>query len=414
MDAYRNINHSYYGKLSKTSPGLFRAVFDYFVYYSPVVIIRARASVFRLQSAFRNLLAFPARLRDFLTFRRACKIVTGMAAVSVFVLVPAGEALFYSSGNDPDVKVAYTSSIDVTNQAQLVQPGAEAPGAEAAASSGENILFMQARAVCFDANPSEPAVPQTDMAPSDADSYGALLSDISLSGAVISVVPASVADLEEIIPVPGASFEILDSALQEAEAVLGAVLGYSAHVDAGGVQSEPVEGEITAEPESSQTGAEQDLLAGSEPSQADAEKSQPEQPEQPEQSAQSAASYIWPAQGELTSRFGYRTGSVGSSNHKGIDIGGSHGQPIFAADDGEVIVSGWSNSYGYVVQIRHANGHITLYCHCSSLIAGVGDTVLQGQEIARMGATGLASGTHLHFEIIIDGVNVDPLLYLPS
>lgn len=124
-------------------------------------------------------------------------------------------------------------------------------------------------------------------------------------------------------------------------------------------------------------------------------------------------SYIWPTQGEVTSRFGRRSASVGSTNHKGADIGGSNGQPIYAAGAGEVIVSGWSDSYGYIVQIEHENGHITLYCHCSKLLADVGDTVYQGQEIARMGATGIASGAHLHFEIIIDGVNVDPLLYLP-
>ena len=128
----------------------------------------------------------------------------------------------------------------------------------------------------------------------------------------------------------------------------------------------------------------------------------------------SGCEYRWPAQGEITSTFGYRRASVGSTNHKGLDIGGSYGQSIFAADEGEVIVSEWSNSYGYVVRIMHTNGHITLYCHCSSLLVRAGDTVAQGQEIARMGATGMASGTHLHFELIIDGVNVDPLLYLPE
>ena len=124
--------------------------------------------------------------------------------------------------------------------------------------------------------------------------------------------------------------------------------------------------------------------------------------------------YILPASGVLTSRFGYRKTSIGSSNHKGIDISGFYGEPIHAAGGGEVIVSGWSDSFGYVIHIQHDNGDVTLYSHCSKLLVGVGERVDQGQEIARMGQTGIASGVHLHFELIVNGVNVDPLLYLPN
>ena len=125
-------------------------------------------------------------------------------------------------------------------------------------------------------------------------------------------------------------------------------------------------------------------------------------------------SYIWPAIGNMTSPFGYRNATVGSRNHKGIDICGKLRDPIFAADGGEVTVSRWSSSYGYVTQITHENGHVTMYCHCSKLLVSEGDTVSQGQEIALMGGTGLATAIHLHFELLIDGVNVDPLLYLPE
>ena len=128
----------------------------------------------------------------------------------------------------------------------------------------------------------------------------------------------------------------------------------------------------------------------------------------------STGSYIWPTYGTLSSRFGYRDTTIGSNNHQGIDISGPAGRPIRAADGGEVIRSGWSRSFGNVVQIRHDNGHITIYAHCSSLLVSVGDRVSQGQEIARKGRTGTASGVHLHFELIIDGVHVDPLLYLPQ
>jgi len=127
----------------------------------------------------------------------------------------------------------------------------------------------------------------------------------------------------------------------------------------------------------------------------------------------STGSYIWPAHGNLTSRFGYRSATVGSTNHKGIDICAKTGDPIYAADAGEVIVSGWSNSFGYVIEVRHDNGHITLYAHCSSLYVSVGERVKQGQVIAGMGCTGRANGVHLHFELKINGENVDPLPYLP-
>jgi murein DD-endopeptidase MepM/ murein hydrolase activator NlpD len=124
--------------------------------------------------------------------------------------------------------------------------------------------------------------------------------------------------------------------------------------------------------------------------------------------------YILPANGTLSSRFGPRRISIGSTNHKGIDIGGVSGQPIFAADGGEVIFSGWSDSYGYYIRIRHDNGHVTLYAHCSSLFVRVGERVWQGQQIARMGRTGIATGIHLHFELIINDRQVDPLPHLPE
>jgi len=132
-----------------------------------------------------------------------------------------------------------------------------------------------------------------------------------------------------------------------------------------------------------------------------------------EPSPESAGAYIWPADGTLTSRYGYRSTSVGSSNHKGIDISGMYGDPIYAAAGGEVIVSGWSNSFGYVIHIQHDNGDVTIYSHCSALLVSVGERVDQGQDIAKMGKTGIASGIHLHFELLINGQNVNPQSYLP-
>ncbi len=128
----------------------------------------------------------------------------------------------------------------------------------------------------------------------------------------------------------------------------------------------------------------------------------------------STGTYIWPAQGIITSEFGYRTGGVGSSNHKGIDIAGSYGQEIRAADGGTVIFADTLSGYGLLVQIRHENGDVTYYAHCSELLVSEGDEICQGEVIARMGATGVATGVHLHFEVRPGGTEpVDPMSVLP-
>jgi len=124
-------------------------------------------------------------------------------------------------------------------------------------------------------------------------------------------------------------------------------------------------------------------------------------------------SFIWPTDGIVTSWFGPRAATYGSTNHKGIDICASYGQSICAAQSGEVIFSGWDSGFGYVVRIGHDNGSITVYAHCSKLLVSTGEQVARGQEISQMGSTGTASGVHLHFELIIDGENVDPLPHLP-
>ncbi len=122
--------------------------------------------------------------------------------------------------------------------------------------------------------------------------------------------------------------------------------------------------------------------------------------------------YVWPAQGVITSGFGPRTG-FGSSNHQGIDIAGFYGDDIVASDGGEVILADWYFGYGLLVQILHDNGDVTYYGHCCELLVQEGDRVYQGQVIAHMGETGVASGVHLHFEIRKDGEPVDPAGCLP-
>ena len=128
----------------------------------------------------------------------------------------------------------------------------------------------------------------------------------------------------------------------------------------------------------------------------------------------SCGTYIWPAEGAVTSVFGRRARDAGSSNHQGLDIAGKKGASIYAADGGEVILADSSLSgYGLLVQILHDNGDVTYYAHNSVLLVDVGDIVSQGQEIAKMGATGVPSGVHLHFEIRVGGTPVNPADYLP-
>lgn len=126
----------------------------------------------------------------------------------------------------------------------------------------------------------------------------------------------------------------------------------------------------------------------------------------------SYGTYIWPTEGIITSTFGPRTG-FGSNNHQGIDIAGTYGENIVASDGGEVILAECYYGYGLMVQILHDNGDVTYYAHCSDLLVEEGERVYQGQVIAQMGRTGVASGVHCHFEIRRGGEPVDPLSLLP-
>ena len=130
----------------------------------------------------------------------------------------------------------------------------------------------------------------------------------------------------------------------------------------------------------------------------------------------SAGNYIWPVEdGWLSSPFGSRYGSIGSSDHKGVDIANDRGTPIMAADGGVVFFAEDYHGYGLLVKIQHENGDVTYYAHCSEILVKEGDVVDQGQVIARMGATGVASGNHCHFELHPGGGEAaDPMDYLPD
>lgn len=122
-------------------------------------------------------------------------------------------------------------------------------------------------------------------------------------------------------------------------------------------------------------------------------------------------SLIQPVSGKLTSRYGERS-SIRSSAHTGLDIATSYGTPIKAAASGTVIFAGTKGSYGKLIIVQHGNGVQTYYGHCSSLVATVGQTVSQGQVIAKVGSTGNSTGNHLHLEIRVNGNSYNPQYYL--
>jgi murein DD-endopeptidase MepM/ murein hydrolase activator NlpD len=124
---------------------------------------------------------------------------------------------------------------------------------------------------------------------------------------------------------------------------------------------------------------------------------------------------IWPASGDVTSRFGWRNSPWGGSSgdwHPGIDIANSYGTPIMATADGQVVKSEWYGGYGNMVQIDHGNGIVTIYGHTSRIVVSVGQRVKKGEVIAYMGSTGNSTGTHVHYEIRVNDTAVNPANFL--
>lgn len=125
--------------------------------------------------------------------------------------------------------------------------------------------------------------------------------------------------------------------------------------------------------------------------------------------------YIKPLSGgRSSSRFGPRKAPTkgASTYHKGQDWATPVGTPIYASSGGTVAKAGWGSGYGYVVYINHTDGRQTRYAHLSKVLVKAGQTVKQNQKIALSGNTGISSGPHLHFEMLINGKQVDPLKYL--
>ena len=119
----------------------------------------------------------------------------------------------------------------------------------------------------------------------------------------------------------------------------------------------------------------------------------------------------------ITSYFGTRVDPISGvvKTHGGTDIAAPGGTPILAAADGTVVVASYdADGYGFYVKLKHDDTYSTIYGHCSALLVSAGQTVKQGQIIAKVGSTGYSTGNHLHFEVIQNGVRVDALMFYNS
>lgn len=130
--------------------------------------------------------------------------------------------------------------------------------------------------------------------------------------------------------------------------------------------------------------------------------------------ALSATPSIWPVNGFVTSSFGGRNSPFGTGRqfHKGLDISNRPGTPIVATAQGTVTQAGVDGAYGISVEVDHGGGIVTKYGHMSRCSVSNGQWVRRGQVIGQVGMTGRATGPHLHYEVRLSGVPVNPMRYI--
>lgn len=123
---------------------------------------------------------------------------------------------------------------------------------------------------------------------------------------------------------------------------------------------------------------------------------------------------MWPIEGKISSKFGYRKNPFGSGVefHNGLDIANKTGTKIYAAGTGVVTFAGYKSSWGNLVMISHGYGYVSIYAHCSEILVKEGQEVEKGDLIATVGSTGRATGPHVHYGIQLDGEWIDPLSVL--
>lgn len=124
----------------------------------------------------------------------------------------------------------------------------------------------------------------------------------------------------------------------------------------------------------------------------------------------------WPLKGDVTSMFGYRSSPFGHRRefHRGLDIAASVGTPIVAPADGIVIATEWNSGYGLIMTVNHGYGLVSRYAHVSQCYVESGQRVRRGERIAAVGMTGRTTGPHLHYELIQNGIPINPMRFLAS
>lgn len=133
-----------------------------------------------------------------------------------------------------------------------------------------------------------------------------------------------------------------------------------------------------------------------------------------QESLLSSTPSIWPVRGWVTSGFGYRVSPFTDRKevHEGIDIATRMNMPVVSPADGVVVRAGRDTSYGNILEIDHGYGVVTRYGHNSRLMVNVGDKVKRGQVVAQVGNSGRSTGPHLHYEVVLNGVPVNPFRYI--
>ena len=126
--------------------------------------------------------------------------------------------------------------------------------------------------------------------------------------------------------------------------------------------------------------------------------------------------WVLPNSGPITSPYGWRTHPIRGTRtfHYGVDLAAGCAAPIWAANDGVVTARGFDSGGNGYITIDHGGGIQTMYLHMydSGMFVNVGDTVTSGQQIAEEGSSGQSTGCHLHFEVLVNGENVDPAAFM--
>ncbi|WP_246798652.1 M23 family metallopeptidase [Deferribacter autotrophicus] len=123
---------------------------------------------------------------------------------------------------------------------------------------------------------------------------------------------------------------------------------------------------------------------------------------------------VWPVRGWISSKFGYRLSPFTGKRvfHEGIDIAARYGAPVRATAKGIVIYAGYKPGYGKLVTIDHGFGYVTRYAHNSKILVKVGQRVEKGDIIAKVGSSGHSTGPHVHYEVLVNGIPVNPIEFI--